>query len=100
MTFSNESSLPLQAPKDESDKVRKLQMELPALRKQNKEDENSKSLNMLKHELENAKQEYEKRLQHLQNTHLDMEPAFANEQLAQNRVKALETQVLLTVSYY
>ena len=65
-------------------------MELPALRKQNK---NSKSLNMLKHELENAKQEYEKHLQHLQVAHPEMEPAFANEQLAQNRVKALETQV-------
>ncbi|KAG0616287.1 hypothetical protein M758_5G103900 [Ceratodon purpureus] len=84
-----------QTSKDESDKVRKLQMELAALRKhKNNEDENSKSLNMLKQELENAKQEYEKRLQHLQVAHPDMEPAFANEQLAQNRVKALETQVV------
>lgn len=72
-------------------------MELAASRKQkNNEDDNSKSLSMLKHELENAKQEYEKRLQHLQITHPDMEPAFANEQFARNRVKALETQVSST----
>lgn len=87
--------IPLQVSKDESDKVRKLQLELAALRKQynNKQDENSKSLHMLKHELESSKQEYEKRLQHLQLTRPDIEPEFANEQLAHNRVKALETQV-------
>lgn len=81
--------------KDESDKVRRLQMELVALKKQSnrKEDESNRSLNMLKHDFEKSKQEYEKRLQRLQATHPDMEPALANEQAAQNRVKALETQV-------
>lgn len=85
----------VQVSKDESDKVRRLQMELVALRKQSnrKEDESNRSLNMLKHDFEKSKQEYEKRLQRLQATHPDIEPAFANEQTAQNRVKALETQV-------
>ena len=84
--------------KDESDKVRRLQMELVALRKQSnrKEDESNRSFNMLKHDFEKSKQEYEKRLQRLQATHPDMEPAFANEQAAQQRVKTLETQVSST----
>lgn len=83
----------LQVTKDESDRVRKLQFELAALRKQynNKQDENSRSVNMLKCELENAKLGYEKRLQHLQLTRPDVEASETNEQLAQNRVKALET---------
>lgn len=98
MAFVNVYFFPLQSTKDESDKVRKLQLELATLRKQynQKQDENSKSVNMLKHELESSKQEYEKRLQHFQLTRPDLEPEVANEKLAQNRVRALETQVSLT----
>lgn len=68
------------------------------MRKQSntKEDECNRRLNMMKVELEKSKQEYEKRLQSLQATHSHVEPACGSDQAAQNRVKALETQVSST----
>nr|XP_024375591.1 centrosomal protein of 162 kDa-like isoform X5 [Physcomitrium patens] len=81
--------------KDESEKIRKLQMQIAVLKKQkHKEDESNKRLNILKDELEKSKQEYEKRLQHLQAFHPNIEPDFGNDQVSQSRVKALESQVV------
>jgi len=92
------SSRPVQVSRDESEKVRRLQMTLAILRKQSitKEDESNRRLNMLKLDLEKSKQEYEKRLQSLQATHPHLDPSSASDQIAQNRVKALETQVSST----
>lgn len=87
--------------KDESEKIRKLQMQIAVLKKQkHKEDESNKRLNILKDELEKSKQEYEKRFQHLQAFHPNIEPDFGNDQVSQSRVKALESQVSSTVRFY
>lgn len=90
---------------DDSDKVRKLQLELAALQKQiiYKEDENTKNLNLIKQELEKTKQEYEKRVRNLkQQLQTQAEvgpPCFANEQATQQRIKELETQVSCILNF-
>lgn len=87
------------AGKEEGDKIRKLQIELAALKRQNalKEDETHKNLSSMKQELEKSKQQYESRLQELQILQGEAKPAFAHDQAAQNRVKELENQVLSTL---